>query len=262
MYVCTKRDTSRHSAIGLTTACALARRTVGFLQLGLPRACLRWKNKGKYQTRVLLRPNNRREARRNHGAENIKHGLAKSMSNQKRNQRRFEGTPLAAEGLRGFQSIAHRVFANNGATHTTTTRVAPDSLIRATEHPETANCPICLNDDPSFATHAVRLTRCNHVFCEFCIIDWAKQGSRRCPLCNGPFAIFQQPSPFPGEFFFGEGRILMRNSLWDTAGCNPPAPPRTASDATEASAEFTERHTLRHTLISSVNAGCAAESKT
>jgi hypothetical protein len=150
---------------------------------------------------------------------------------------------LDAPGLRQFKATAHQIFVQPAGAHGTgnlnnrnssnndsndrnnrhNRHVQPasgvvvddrESFVRATQHPETPHCPICFADDDSFLTLAVRLTRCKHVFCERCIIEWAHQGSRKCPLCNGPFVILQEPSACSSEFFFGEDRNLMRNSLW------------------------------------------------
>eukprot|EP00750_Incisomonas_marina_P014754 INCI17846.1.p1 GENE.INCI17846.1~~INCI17846.1.p1 ORF type:complete len:340 (-),score=42.06 INCI17846.1:142-1161(-) len=158
----------------------------------------------------------------------------------------FEGTVLDTEALRPFQSTAHPIFRKNAAVVATVTKLptggssglgaAPpagasteertwpgtESFLRATEHPECSSCPICLDDEEeSFKLKAVRLTRCGHVFCESCIIEWARCGSRMCPVCKGKFAILQEPSEYPREFFFGPGRILTRNSLWDASDSNP-----------------------------------------
>jgi len=43
---------------------------------------------------------------------------------------------------------------------------------------EKDNCPICLDD-----IDTVRITQCNHRFCDSCLSTWI-QKSRRCPLCN------------------------------------------------------------------------------
>jgi hypothetical protein len=141
----------------------------------------------------------------------------------------FVGTILESEALQPFQATAHPIFRNTAAANggggsgvstaggrgAAISEDGKDSFVRATEYPESNCCAICFADDASFAQKAVRLTRCTHVFCEDCLIQWARQGSRACPLCKGRFTILQAPSEYPCEFFFGPGRLLTRNSLWE-----------------------------------------------
>lgn len=45
--------------------------------------------------------------------------------------------------------------------------------------PKKEDCPICLSESDFMVS-----TRCDHIFCAGCIIDWCVTGNPNCPVCR------------------------------------------------------------------------------